>query len=328
MEYSFLDLVYNKENQSVSEIMQELGVTVRYAEEKGYSRYWLAEHHNMVSVASVATSVLIGYAASQSQKIKVGSGGIMLPNHSPLVVAEQFGTLTHIYGKRIDLGLGRAPGTDQLTASFLNENFFKNAYSFPQNVSLLQQFFSEENQHSKVRAYVAEGTGVPLYILGSSTDSAGVAAAKGLPYVFAAHFSPSPMKTAFKIYEQEFKPSDQLQKPYKITCVNVIIGDTDEEARFLASTYLKMILNVIRNQFSKLKEPDMQFYENWSEQEKANIQNMTAGSFFGSKETVLQQLKEFIKNYEPSEIMISTPVYDLQKRLQSMNSFADIASKL
>src|SRR5690606_20640865 len=183
MNYSFLDLVYVKENKTVQDAFIELKATAQKADELNFARYWLAEHHNMEGVASNATSVLIGYTAANTQKLRVGSGGIMLPNHSPLAITEQFGTLAQIYPNRIDLGLGRAPGTDSLTAQHMNENFYKNAHEFPKNVSLIQQFFSAENKKSNVRATVAEGVDVPIYILGSSTESAVLSAAYGLPYV-------------------------------------------------------------------------------------------------------------------------------------------------
>ena len=194
----------------------------------------------MEGVASNATSVLMGFVAAHTNKIKVGSGGIMLPNHSPLAIAEQFGTLAQIYPNRIDLGLGRAPGTDGLTAQHMNENFMKNVQEFPQNVSLIQQYFSADNNTSKVRAFVAEGTQIPLYILGSSTDSAVLAAAYGLPYAFASHFAPQQMAAAFRFYTDEFQQNGSLEKPYKIACVNVIVGNTDQEAKFYASTFYRM----------------------------------------------------------------------------------------
>lgn len=327
MKYSFLDLVYVKEDKSVSDAMQELAVMAKKAEALNFSRYWLAEHHNMDGVASVATSILIGYVASQTQKMRVGSGGIMLPNHSSLIISEQFGTLAQLYGERIDLGLGRAPGTDGLTAQYLNENFIKNVHNFPQNIELIQRFFSEDNQHSKVRANIAEGKNVPIYILGSSTDSAVLAASKGLPYAFASHFVPQQMEAAFGIYDRQFQENESGQKPYKIACVNVIIGETDEEAQLLSSSFYKMFLGIIRNERSKMKAPDPDFLEGWTANESAIISQMTACSFIGSSSTVAQKIANFVDRFAIDELMISSPIYDLDKRLQSMEQFVSIFDK-
>lgn len=326
MNFSFLDLVYVKEGKSVRDAYLELKNTAIKAEESGFCRYWLAEHHNMEGIASSATSVLIGYVAAHTQKIRVGSGGIMLPNHSPLAISEQFGTLAQMYPGRIDLGLGRAPGTDSLTAQYMNENFFKNVQEFPKNISLIQQFFSTDNENNKVRAFVAEGTDVPLYILGSSTESAVLSAAYGLPYAFASHFAPQQLGTAFKFYTDEFQPSEYLEKPYKIACVNVIIGESIEDAHLSASSFYKMFLGIIRNQRSKMQLPEMDFYNDWTVNEETLIRQMTACTFIGEKATVAQNLIQFIERYEIDEIMMSCPIYSEEKRLYSMKEFASILS--
>lgn len=328
MNYSFLDLVYVKEDKTVHDAFEELKQTSQKADALGFTRYWLAEHHNMEGVASNATSVLMGFVAANTQKIKVGSGGVMLPNHSPLAISEQFGTLAQIYPGRIDLGLGRAPGTDGLTAQQMNENFMKNVHEFPQNVSAIQDYFSLENTQSKVRAYVAEGTNVPIYLLGSSTDSAVLAAAYGLPYAFASHFAPQQMAAAFKFYTDEFQPNGEISAPYKIACVNVIIGETNQEAKLIASTFYKMFLGLIRNQRSKMKKPDWSFYDDWSVVEEAQLSQMTAGSFIGDKETVARNLKQFIQRYQINEVMMSCPIYSAEKRLYSMEQFASIMSEI
>jgi len=324
MNFSFLDLVYVKEDKTVQDAFDELKATAKKAEELNFSRYWLAEHHNMEGVASNATSVLIGYVAANTSTLRVGSGGIMLPNHSPLAITEQFGTLAQLYPNRIDLGLGRAPGTDGLTAQHMNENFFKNVQEFPKNVSMIQQFFSNENESSKVRACVAEGTDVPLYILGSSTESAVLSAAYGLPYAFASHFAPQQLAAAFKFYTDEFNPSEALEKPYKIACVNVIIGETIGEARFLASTFYRMFLGIIRNQRAKMKQPNMDFYNDWTVNEEALIRQMTACTFIGDKESVAQNLNQFAERYQVDEILMSCPIYSQEKRLFTMEQFASI----
>lgn len=328
MNYSFLDLVYVKENKTVSDAFAELKVTAQKADELNFTRYWLAEHHNMEGVASNATSVLMGYVAANTQKIRVGSGGVMLPNHSPLAITEQFGTLAQIYPNRIDLGLGRAPGTDGLTAQHMNENFMQNVHDFPKNVATIQQYLSTENTESKVRAFVAEGTNVPVYLLGSSTDSAVLAAAYGLPYAFASHFAPQQLAAAFKFYTDQFQPNSEIASPYKIACVNVIIAETNDEAKLLASTFYKMFLDLIRNQRSKMKQPDRTFYDDWTVVEEAHLSQMTACSFVGDKETVARNLQQFIDRYKVHEIMMSCPIYSVEKRLYSMEKFAEIISNI
>lgn len=328
MDYSFLDLVYVKEDKTVTNSFAELKQTAQQADVLNFKRYWLAEHHNMEGVASNATSVLMGFVAAHTQRIRVGSGGIMLPNHSPLAVSEQFGTLAQLYPNRIDLGLGRAPGTDGLTAQYMNENFMKNVQEFPQNVSLIQQFFSTENEQAKVRAYVAEGTQVPIYILGSSTDSAVLAAAYGLPYAFASHFAPQQMAAAFRFYTNEFQANDLLEKPHKIACVNVIVGETNEEAKLHASSFYKMFLGLIRNQRSTMKKPDLSYYDDWTVVEEAHLSQMTAGSFIGDEETVARNLKQFVDRYQIDEIMMSCPIYSAEQRLYSMEKFASIMRKI
>ncbi len=219
---SILELAIITQDSNATETFQKTKDIAQLADKIGYKRIWLAEHHNMAHVASTATVVLIGYVASQTEKIRVGSGGIMLPNHSPLVVAEQFGTLETLYPNRIDLGLGRAPGTDQPTAEAIRKDFFEQAQRFPQNVSKLQEYFSAENATGKVRAFPAEGLNVPIWILGSSMDSAALAAAYGLPYAFAGHFAPKLMIQAFEFYRENFQPSQYLDKPKTMACVNII----------------------------------------------------------------------------------------------------------
>ncbi len=229
---SVLDLAVVSEGDSVSDAIKRTVEVARHTEKLGYKRIWLAEHHNMEHIASSATAVLIGHVAGLTEgKIRVGSGGIMLPNHSPLVIAEQFGTLASIYPNRIDLGLGRAPGTDQLTAAALRRNNANYQYDFQAEIEQLQTYFSTENKHAKVRAFPGEGINVPIWILGSSTDSAYLAAQMGLPYAFAAHFAPAQFKMAIDIYRKNFKPSKNLEKPYVLACVNVIAADTDQKLK-------------------------------------------------------------------------------------------------
>ncbi|MGN6540475.1 MAG: LLM class flavin-dependent oxidoreductase, partial [Ginsengibacter sp.] len=240
--FSVLELATVTEGATITETFSRSLDLARHVEQFGYKRFWLSEHHNMVSVASSATSVLIGYIASGTNSMRVGSGGIMLPNHSPLAVAEQFGTLESLYPGRIDLGLGRAPGTDQLTAMALRGDFFNNANEFPQNVLRLQNYLSKENSNAKVRAIPGEGLDIPIWILGSSTDSAQLAAVLGLPYAFASHFAPGQFFEAIDLYRRLFRPSKHLEKPYVMGCVNVIAADTDAEANLLATSLYQMFL--------------------------------------------------------------------------------------
>jgi luciferase family oxidoreductase group 1 len=242
---SVLDLATVLEGQTPADAFHNSLRLAQHVEKLGYKRFWMAEHHSMISVASSATAVLLGYIAGGTKTIRVGSGGVMLPNHAPLVVAEQFGTLESLYPGRIDLGLGRAPGTDQITARALRRDHVAAAHEFPEQIQELQHYLSADNT-GPVRAVPGEGLDIPIWILGSSTDSAYLAAAMGLPYAFASHFAPAQLHTALKIYRQQFKPSEYLDKPYTMACVNVIAADTDAEANRLATSFYQMFLGVIR----------------------------------------------------------------------------------
>jgi luciferase family oxidoreductase group 1 len=272
----------------------------------------------MAHVASTATVVLIGYVASQTKNIRVGSGGIMLPNHSPLVVAEQFGTLETLYPNRIDLGLGRAPGTDQPTAEAIRKDFFEQAQRFPQNVSKLQEYFSSENETGKVRAFPAEGLKVPIWILGSSMDSAALAAAYGLPYAFAGHFAPKLMIQAFEFYRGNFQPSEYLDKPKTMACLNIIAADTNEEAELLSTSLYQMFLNLIRNNLKGLQPPVPSLDDIMNEAERFHVNQMTAGTFTGNKEQLKTDLKKFIDYARIDELMVTSPIFDHQAKLKSI----------
>lgn len=322
--YSFLDLAHVCEGSTITETFQKSVATAQLADALGYTRYWFAEHHNMKSVASSATSVLIGHIAGNTTRIRVGSGGIMLPNHSPLVIAEHFGTLASLFPNRIDLGLGRAPGTDQLTAHALNPNFFENAQQFPANVAKLQHYFSTENKTAKVRAFPGEGVNVPLWILGSSTDSAYLSSSLGLPYAFASHFAPAQMERAFEIYHQNFSDEKSGLKPKTLACVNVIIADTVAEANRLATSFYQMFLGIIRNERNFMQPPVETMDGLWNEMEEAHVKQMTACSFIGTKETVKEEMEAFIKHFGIDEVMITSPVYDLKAKLKSIADFAEI----
>ena len=321
---SVLDLATVTEGDTPEQTFPKSLELAKHVEQLGYKRYWLSEHHNMISVASSATSVLVGYIAGGTTTMRVGSGGIMLPNHSPLAIAEQFGTLESLYPGRIDLGLGRAPGTDQLTAMALRGDRFDTTNDFPQNILKLQQYFSEENSHAKVRAIPGEGLQIPMWILGSSTDSAHLAAHFGLPYAFASHFAPAQFQAAINLYRQNFTPSVHLQKPYVMACVNMIAADTDKEARRLATSLYQMFIGIVSGQRKRLQPPVDSMVNIWTEYEEELVNQMLAYSFIGSAETIEKEIKEFISSTNVDEIMVISNLYDQQAKLHSYQLFAEL----
>lgn len=326
--YSILELASVGVNSSVQETFKNSLDLAQKAEDMGYHRFWLAEHHNMKSIASSATSVLIGHIAGGTKKIRVGSGGIMLPNHSPLIVAEQFGTLGSLYPGRIDLGLGRAPGTDQITAHAIRSDRMQAVYKFPEEISEIQQYFSAENKNAKVRATVAEGVDVPLYILGSSTDSAHVAAEKGLPYAFASHFAPAQLFEALNIYYNKFQPSKYLEKPYTIGCINVIAAETDEEANDISTSLLRLMLGVMTGNIDYMQPPVPMNAELRELAANPAFQRMLKYAFVGSKEKVKEQTAEFLKQTGVSEVMVASHIYHHRDRLESYRIFSEIMQEL
>ncbi|MXO04157.1 LLM class flavin-dependent oxidoreductase [Flavobacterium sp. HBTb2-11-1] len=325
---SILELAIITQDSNARETFQKTKDIAQLADKLGYKRIWLAEHHNMAHVASTATVVLIGYVASQTENIRVGSGGIMLPNHSPLVVAEQFGTLETLYPNRIDLGLGRAPGTDQPTAEAIRKDFFEQAQRFPQNVSKLQEYFSSENATGKVRAFPAEGLNVPIWILGSSMDSAALAAAYGLPYAFAGHFAPKLMIQAFEFYRENFQPSEYLDKPKTMACVNIIAADTNEEAELLSTSLYQMFLNLIRNDRKGLQPPVQSLDDIMNEAERFHVNQMTAGTFTGNKEQLVTDLRKFIDYARIDELMVTSPIFDHKAKLKSIEITKEVIDDL
>lgn len=324
--YSFLDLAVVSEGDTIAQTLDKSVKTAQAADKNGFERYWFAEHHNIKSVTSSATSVLIGHIAGKTERIRVGSGGVMLPNHSPLVIAEHFGTLATLYPNRIDLGLGRAPGTDQITARALNPNFIENVQKFPSNVRQLQKYMSESNANAIVRAFPGEGTDVPVWILGSSTDSAYLSSELGLPYAFASHFAPTQMKAAFDIYENNILAKGK--KPYKMAAVNVVIADSNEEAHSISTTIYRMFLGLIRNQRRYLQAPIPSMDGHWSREEEAHIKKVLKYSFVGTKEKVKQELAQFIQEFELDELMITVPVYHLKDKLFTIEKLAEIMKEL
>lgn len=322
--YSVLDLATVAEGQTPADSFKHSLDLARWVEQLGYTRYWLAEHHNMPSVASSATSVLIGYIAGGTSTIRVGSGGIMLPNHAPLIVAEQFGTLASLYPGRIDLGLGRAPGTDQLTAMAIRGENMHGAHHFPSDIKRLQQFFSEDNFDSKVRAIPGEGLDIPIWVLGSSTDSARVASAMGLPYAFASHFAPTYFKEAIRLYRENFQPSEYLSEPYVLACVNVIAADTDREAERLSTSVKRMFMGIVTGKRSLLQPPVDSMDDVWNIYEEQAVNQMLTYSFIGGPEKLEREVSAFVETTGVNEIMATSHIYDHQARLRSYEIFSNV----
>jgi luciferase family oxidoreductase group 1 len=318
---SILDLAFVTEGATPADALRNTLDLAQHAERWGYTRFWLAEHHNMIGIASAATSVVIGYVAAGTKTIRVGAGGIMLPNHSPLVIAEQFGTLESLYPRRIDLGLGRAPGTDQRTLQALRRDY-STADSFPQDVLELQALLGPPQPGQHVQATPGAGTNVPLWVLGSSLYGAQLAAALGLPYAFASHFAPDELYRALELYRANFRPSAQLQKPYAMVGANVIAADTDAEARRLFTSAQQAFTNLFRGTRGKLTPPidDIEAY--WSPLEKAQASRMLACAFVGSPATVEAGLTKFIRDTGADEVIVAAAIYDHAARLRSYELLA------
>ncbi|MGF6948993.1 luciferase family oxidoreductase group 1 [Neobacillus sp. B4I6] len=321
---SLLNLAPIRKGQSPSQAIEAMVELAQAVEKMGYQRYWIAEHHNTATLVSSATSILIKHVLEHTNTIKVGSGGIMLPNHSPLVVAEQFGTMATIYPNRVDLGLGRAPGTDMMTASALRRSKNDPVYTFPNDVQALLTYFGPAEQQSYVKAYPGVDTNIPIYILGSSTDSAYLAASLGLPYVFASHFAPRYMEEAISIYRSRFQPSEYLDKPYMMVCLNVIAAETDEEAQFLSTTMQQFFLNVVRGTQNPLQPPVENLDELWNPMEKEMAASKQSVTLIGSKETVRQQLTKFQDYYNVDELMAVSYIYDTEKQKRSYEILKEV----
>ena len=326
--YSILDLALVSEDHTLKQTFDNVLKLAQHAEDFGYKRYWLAEHHNAENIGSAATSILIGYVAQGTKTINVGAGGIMLPNHSPLIIAEQFGTLGTLYPNRIDLGLGRAPGTDKETAEAIRTDFMEAAQSFPAEVEKIQTYFSVDNEEANVRATVAEGVKVPLFILGSSTDSAHLAAKKGLPYAFASHFATTHFWDAMDIYRNEFKPSKALRKPYIMAGVNIIIADTNEEAERLSTSLIRMIVGIFTGRRAKVQPPTDMTDELRDIMRNPQVHQMLKYSFIGSKAKVKALVKQFLAQSKVNELVAVTHVYDINDRIKSHKLFAEIIDEL
>lgn len=327
IQFSVLDLAPINEGSDAAQSFRNSLSLAQHCERRGYQRFWLAEHHGMPGIASAATSVLIGHVAGGTSTIRVGAGGIMLPNHSPLVIAEQFGTLESLYPGRIDLGLGRAPGSDQLTARALRRNLASDADQFPQDVVELMDYFAAEQRHA-VRAVPGAGLKVPIWILGSSLFGAQLAAALGLPYAFASHFAPAQMMQAIALYRANFKPSAQLQKPYVMLGFNVFAADTDTEAQVLATSMQQAFVNLRSGHPKRLQPPVEGYLSRLGPQETALLEQVLACTAIGSRNSVMRSLKAFVDKTGADELMITSQIFDHAARLKSYAITADIREAL
>jgi luciferase family oxidoreductase group 1 len=321
---SILDLVPVTQGATPREALGKSLDLARHAERFGYRRYWVAEHHNMTGIASAATAVVIGYLAGGTSTIRVGAGGIMLPNHAPLVVAEQFGTLESLYPGRIDLGLGRAPGTDQPGLRALRRDPAR-ADEFPQDVQELQAFLGPVRPGQIIQAVPGGGLNVPLWILGSSTFGAQLAAGLGLPYAFASHFAPDALMEALTVYRRQFQPSTQLEKPYTMIGVNIVAADTDAEARFLFTTVQQAFTNLARGRPGLQQPPIEDIEQYWSPSEKLRASHMLKYSVVGASDTVREGLRRLIAATDADELMVVSHIYDHARRVRSYEIVAEVA---
>ena len=314
-----LDLVSVREGLSVGQALQIALRTAQHAESLGFQRYWVAEHHNMASIASSATAVVVGYIAGNTQHIRVGSGGIMLPNHPPLVVAEAFGTLAELYPGRIDLGLGRAPGTDPVTMRALRRDRVETEEDFPRDVTELQRLLGPLQPGQRVVAMPGANTQVPIWLLGSSLFSARLAAAKGLPFAFASHFAPRYLMQALHLYRSEFQPSAEWPRPYAAIGVPLVAADSDEEAQFLASSTYQRILGIVTGQRRRLQPPTPDFMAQLQPQEQAAIADFLGAAVIGGPQTVQQGLQHLAEVTQADELILVSDIFDLDKRLHSLD---------
>ncbi len=318
---SVLDLAPIRRGDTAADALRNTLDLARHCEDWGYRRYWLAEHHNMTGIASAATSVVIGYVAGGTRTIRVGAGGVMLPNHSPLVIAEQFGTLESLYPGRIDLGLGRAPGTDMVTLRALRRDPHA-AEAFPDDVLELQALFGPVQPGQAYRAVPGADLNVPLWILGSSLYGAQLAAHLGLPYAFASHFAPDALMQALAIYRERFRPSAQLDRPHAMVGINVVAADTDDEARRLFTTIQQRFTDMMRNERGQLSPPIDDIESYWTTAEKAQVSRMLACSFVGSPGTVRRELERFVETTGADELMAASAIHDHAARLRSYELLA------
>lgn len=321
---SALNLAPLRAGQTHKQAIDAMVRLANHLESLDFTRFWIAEHHNMPHLASSATQILITHTLSHTQKIRVGSGGVMLPNHSPLQVAEQYGTLHTLYPNRVDLGLGRAPGTDPMTALALRRGQRDVSQEFEHDILELQRYFSREVCQNEVRAYPAVGLNVPLYILGSSTESAFLAGRLGLPYAFAAHFAPRMLDMAVEIYRREFKPSSVLDKPYVMICNNVLVADSDEEAHFLFTTQQQLFWDLVRGVSRGMQPPIPDIDALWTIQEKFTATAMMNASLVGDKTSIREQLINFQQKYQADELIAINYIFDEEKQFHSYSLLKQI----
>ncbi|RAO77559.1 LLM class flavin-dependent oxidoreductase [Dyella jiangningensis] len=325
--FSVLDLAPVTEGSNATQAFANTLDLAQRAEQWGYTRYWLAEHHNMPGIASAATAVLIGHVAGGTSTIRVGAGGIMLPNHAPLQVAEQFGTLASLYPGRIDLGLGRAPGTDHPTARALRR-YFDSAEAFPQDVAELLAYFQPATPDQPVRAVPGAGIEVPVWLLGSSLFSARLAAAMGLPFAFASHFAPDAMDEALALYRRDFRPSARLQAPYAMLGINVVAAGSDAEARRLFTTQQQSFINLRRGRPGLIPPPidDIETY--WTPTEKFGVERALACAVVGDAHTVKEGLEAFVARHRPDELMVTANVFEHEARCRSFDMVAKLRQEM
>ncbi len=322
--FSILDLAPVPVGSDAGQALRNTVDLAQHAERWGFNRYWLAEHHGMAGIASAATAVVIGQVAASTTRIRVGAGGIMLPNHAPLVIAEQFGTLATLFPDRIDLGLGRAPGTDQVTARALRRNLAASAEEFPQDVMELMAHLGPPDPTLPVRAIPGQGTQVPLWILGSSLFGAQLAAALGLPFAFASHFAPGQMQQAVDLYRAQFRPSQQLQSPYVMVGYNVFAADTDEQAQLLASSMQQAFVALRSGRPGKLPAPVPGYLDSLSPMERSMLEQVLSCSAIGAPDTVRARMASFIERVQPDELIITSQMFDHQARLRSYEIVAAV----
>ncbi len=325
--FSVLDLSPITEGSTATQSFKNTLSLAKRVDDLGYKRYWLAEHHGMPGIASAATSLLISHVAAGTKNMRVGAGGIMLPNHSPLVIAEQFGTLECLYPGRIDLGLGRAPGSDTPTSRALRRNLTGSAHDFPQDVIELMDYMSDDPKQS-VEAVPGKGAKVPIWILGSSLFGAQLAAALGLPYAFASHFAPQQMEQAVDLYRKTFQPSDQLQEPHVMLAYNVFAADTNEEAEILATSAQQYFVQLRTSNPGKVPPPVPGYLDQAGEHAKAIISHVMRCSAIGDKQTVAQNISSFIERMKPEELIIVSNIFDIDARIRSYEITAEIFQQL
>ncbi|HEY8900990.1 MAG TPA: LLM class flavin-dependent oxidoreductase [Chthoniobacterales bacterium] len=322
--YSVLDLAPIVQGGDAAEAFARSLDLARHAEAWGYHRYWVAEHHNLPGIASAATSVLIAHLAAGTSRIRVGSGGIMLPNHAPLAIAEQFGTLESLHPGRIDLGLGRAPGGDPITAKALRRGLGSNADTFASDLAELRGYFAPASPGQPLRAIPGAGLDIPIYLLGSSDFGAHLAAQLGLPYAFASHFAPDYLLPALDLYRRNFRPSASLEQPYAMVAVNVIAADSDAEATRLFTSLQQAFLGIIRGQRTELLPPVNDLEDRWSPAERAQVTRMTRCSAVGSAETVRRELETLLAQTGADEIIATAQIHDHAARLRSFEIAAEV----